>query len=204
MAEHGHYGGRTTPTDTRQGIYAAAPSGEFLASINHNDPARVAAMLEKALAAWDAMPREKRLPAAALEAAPVGRRRWEALYPADGLVLRVHTRDVDRGAGENADGRLRAWNLDFAWFRREEALAFVPGLGGARSASPSGGFSSAPKVGDRVPLPEAIVRRIARVNLVDDVRGQTPAFEDSAVEKATLSSEVAGVDGDRLRLRLEG
>src|SRR5439155_24689327 len=102
MAAHGHYGGRTTPTDTLQGIYAAAPSGEFLASINHNDPARVAAMLEKALAAWDALPREKRLPPEAVEAAPAGRPRWETLYPADGLVLRVHTRDVGReeGAGE--------------------------------------------------------------------------------------------------------
>ena len=52
VAEQGHYGGRTVPTDTRQGIYAAAPSGVLLASINHSDPRRVADMLRKALAIW--------------------------------------------------------------------------------------------------------------------------------------------------------
>jgi hypothetical protein len=38
VAEQGHYAGRTTPTDTRQGIYAFAPSGAFLGSMNSNRP----------------------------------------------------------------------------------------------------------------------------------------------------------------------
>jgi hypothetical protein len=189
VAEQGHYGGRTVPTDTRQGIYAAAPSGVLLASINHNDPRRVAAMLSKALAVWDAMPREQRLPASALEKAPVGRPRWETLYPADGLVLRVHTRDVGRAAAQGDDWRLKAWNLDFAWFRKDEATALVP---------------ADDKPGARVEVPAPITRRIVRLYLVDDVRGQTPAYEDRAIEKAALSSEVASVDGTRVTLRLLG
>ena len=195
VAEQGHYGGRTVPTDTRQGIYAAAPSGVLLASMNHNDPRRVAAMLTKALAAWDAMSREKRLPPEALEKAPSDRKRWETLYPADGLVLRVHTRDAGRdvgregAAGEGGDWRRRAWNLDFAWFHRDEALAMVP---------------SERKPGARVDVPAPIVRRIARLYLVDDVRGQTPAYEDRAIEKASLSAEVARVEDRRVVLRLVG
>ena len=38
FCEQGHYGGRTQPTNTRQGIYAIAPSGRFLASINSTNP----------------------------------------------------------------------------------------------------------------------------------------------------------------------
>lgn len=189
VAEQGHYGGRSVPTDTRQGIYAAAPSGVLLASINHNDPRRVAAMLVKALAAWEALPRAKRLPASALAKAPVGRPRWEALYPVDGLVLRVTTRDVGRETAAEDDWRAKAWNLDFAWFRREEVLAFVPGDA---------------KVGARAEVPAATARRLARLYLVDDVRGQTPAFEDRSIERATLSSEVVRVDRDRIELRLSG
>ena len=47
FCEQGHYGGRTLPTRTRQGIYAIAPSGRFLASINATQPDRIAAMLRK-------------------------------------------------------------------------------------------------------------------------------------------------------------
>ncbi len=189
VAEQGHYGGRTVPTDTRQGIYAAAPSGVLLASINHNDPRRVAAMLKTALAVWDAMPRAKRLPPSALDKDPASRPRWEALYPTDGLVLRVHTRDVGRVPKSSDDWKTRAWNLDFAWFRRDEGLAFVP---------------EGDKPGARVDVPTAIVRRLARLYLVDNVRGQTPAFEDRAIERAVITSEVVRVTGDRVELRLVG
>ena len=189
VAEQGHYGGRTVPTDTRQGIYAAAPSGVLLASINHSDPRRVAAMLVKALAAWEALPRAKRLPASALVQAPVGRPRWETLYPVDGLALRVTTRDLARESASADDWRATAWNLDFAWFRHDEALAFVP---------------ADAKPGARTDVPVAITRRLARLYLVDDVRGQTPAFEDRSIEHATLVSEVVRVDKDRVELRLAG
>jgi hypothetical protein len=194
VAEQGHYAGRTKPTDTRQGIYAAAPSGVLLASINHNDPRRVAEMLRKALAAWDAMPREKRLPATALEKGSAGGPRWESLYPEGGLVLRVTSRDVGRAeassdGSRSSDWRASAWNLDFLWFRKDEASRFVPA---ERTA------------GARTTVPDALVRRIVRLHLVDDVRGQTPPFPDSAVEKATIESEVVGVKENLVTLRLVG
>jgi hypothetical protein len=189
VAEQGHYAGRTTPTDTRQGIYAAAPSGVLLASINHNDPRRMEDMLRRALAAWEAMPRAKRLPKEVLERRPAGRARWEALLPEDGLVLRVTSRDLGRDDDAKDDWRSRAWNLDALWLRREEAASFVP--------APA-------KPGAKVEVPAPVVRRIVRLNLVDNVRGQTPPYPESAVERARLASEVTRVEGDRVLLRLAG
>lgn len=164
IAEQGHYGGRTKPTNTRQGIYAAAPSGEFLGSVNSNDPAKMRAMLEKALAKWKELPREKRL----LAEVPRERGwRWETLCPGDGLVLRVHARDLPRGDAP-ADWRAAAWNRDFAWFRKDELAALTE-----------------PEV------PRRLVVRLARLHLVDFVRGQTVPFEEKHVEKAELRCEKA-------------
>ena len=59
--EQGHYAGRTQPTNTRQGIYATAPSGVMLASINSNDPQRVARMLQSALDKWGALSEAERV-----------------------------------------------------------------------------------------------------------------------------------------------
>jgi len=59
FAEQGHYGGR--PGTTRQGTYAATPSGELLASINSNDPQRIADMLRRALDKWQTLPRTARV-----------------------------------------------------------------------------------------------------------------------------------------------
>jgi hypothetical protein len=188
VAEQGHYAGRMKPTDTRQGIYATAPNGTLLASVNSNDPRRMQEMLEKALAAWGGLPREARLPEAALEKSPKGRFRWESLYPEDGLALRVNSRDLERPS-EGADWRAHAWNQDYAWFRRDEARAFVP---------------AEPKPGAKTDVPSALVRRLARCHLVDDVRGQTPPFEDAQVERATLSSEVVSVSDGKVTLRLSG
>ena len=127
IAEKGHYAGRTRPTKTRQGIYAAAPSGHFLASINSNDPMRVKAMLERALVAWKELPEADRY----LEKPLSDRSReiWRAderKRPEDGLVLRVYSRDVDRGENPTKDWRGQAWNLDIAWLRAEDVRGFLP------------------------------------------------------------------------------
>ncbi len=94
MAEHGHYKGRKRPTGTRQGMYATAPSGEFLASVNTRSPERVAKMLRTALARWKELPREKRLLAEDPKAKKSEVKRLESRYPEDGLVLQVNSRDL--------------------------------------------------------------------------------------------------------------
>jgi hypothetical protein len=186
MAEQGHYGGR--PGSTRQGTYAAAPSGVLLASINSNDPGRIAGMLQRALDRWEKLSRDERL----LPEDPTKRsasiRRAERFYPEGGLVLQVYTRDLPRDTpGEGWRGK--AWNQDYAWFTKKEVRQFLPGH---------------PRVGQKHDVPAELIRRIARCHLVDNVRGQTSPYDERHVEKALLGAEVTAVDGDVVALRLEG
>ena len=191
VAEQGHYAGRTQPTNTRQGIYATAPSGKLLASINTRSAEQMRAMLERALAAWAALQDEERwLPAEEVTSDPGFR--WRSLYPTDGIALRVYSRDLPRGeecAPEPADWRGEASNRDVAWFRRDELASFLP---------------ETLAVGSERAVDAAIVRRLARLNLVDDVRGQVSAFEEGDVDVAELASKVVAVDGERVELALSG
>ena len=196
IAEQGHYAGYGPPkhTGTRQGTYAAAPSGVLLASINSNDPAKMADMLRRALEKWQTLSCEERLlandpHAVADEAA---RARGERLYPEGGLVLRVDTRDLPRNDSvreEPGKWHATAVNQDFAWFTKDEARQFVP-----ENPAPS-------QVHE---VPEPLIRRLARIHFVDNVRGQTPGYHDDAVKTARLTGTVTGVDGPRVSLRLDG
>jgi hypothetical protein len=188
FCELGHYGGRTVPTNTRQGIYAIAPSGRFLASINSTSAEQVAGMLRTALQRWAELPDDARwLPDADLAKLATAKR-FEDRYPADGLVLAEYVRDLDRPVDER-DWRTRAWNQDQAWFTAAEAHALVP-----ERAEP----------GAAVDVPARLVGRLARLHLCDTVRGQTPPFAKDAVQEAALRCEVVRVDGERVHLRLSG
>ncbi|MGQ0614937.1 MAG: hypothetical protein ACT4PV_14475 [Planctomycetaceae bacterium] len=190
IAEQGHYAGRTQPTNTRQGIYAAAPNGILLASINTRSPREMAAMLRRALVKWEGLLTEERLFASDPRERPEGRRRLEELYPEGGLVLRQVSRDLPRkGEAQPTDWRSEAFNLDFAWFRKEEARAMLP---------------ETIEAGQRHAVPAPLVRRLARLHLVDNVRGQTIPYDEKQVQEAVLSVEILAVDGAMVTLRLEG
>jgi hypothetical protein len=185
VAEQGHYAGRTKPTNTRQGIYAFAPSGAFLGSMNSNRPENMVKMLTAALAKWEALPEEERYP----QTVPT-QWTWAELYPADGLVLRVYSRDLPRDDQElPTDWRRRAWNQDFAWFRKAELAGFLP---------------QDPAPGATKDVPRKLVERLATLHLVDNVRGQTPAFNAEHLREGSLASEVMSVEGDVVHLRLSG
>jgi hypothetical protein len=188
FCEQGHYGGRTLPTRTRQGIYAIAPSGAFLASINSTQPDKVAAMLRAALAKWRELPDDqRRLPPDKLQEV-AATARFEDRFPADGLVLAEYVRDLGRSA-DPRDWRTQAWNEDQAWFTKDEARSMVPGDDA---------------VGAAVHVPDRLVARLVRLHLVDTVRGQTPPFPNDAIVAAQLHSEVVRRDGARVHLQLTG
>ncbi len=186
FCEKGHYGGRTKPSNTRQGIYAVTATGEFLASINTRDAKAVVKMLRDAQAKFEAMSRAVRSgDRPALEPAAV--RRFETLQPDDGLTLQVFTRDLPR-AKTTEGWRGEAWNQDHAWLRRDEALSCVP----------------AAKVGAEQAMPLPVLQRLVRAHLVDNVRGQTYSHRVEDIETARLVFQTTAVQGDELLLRLDG
>jgi hypothetical protein len=184
FCEEGHYGGRTRPTSTRQGIYALAPSGAFLSSCNTHSPERVARMLREALSRWQELPAERRVLQDEQRREIAATERFVDRYPDDGLVLAEYLRDLDRPVGD--DWRTRAWNQDQVWFTRAEAASLVP---------------DGVDVGARCDVPRRLVERLVCLHLVDSVRGQTPALPRDAVLAARLSSEVVAADGDGVHLR---
>ena len=197
VAEKGHYAGRTEPTNTRQGTYALTPSGIFLASVNTRSPKDMARMLETALEKWKTLSRDDRLGVADPRATTGAIERYESLFPAGGLALRVTSRDLPRaGGGEPAeprghrDWRVKAWNQDTAWFKPEEARELLP-------PAPA-------KPGDRREVPKPLVDRIVRAHLIDNVRGQTTCYAETEVVAASLASTVEAENGNRVFVRLDG
>jgi hypothetical protein len=188
VAEQGHYAGRTQPSATRQGIYACTAEGRLLASINTREAEPMLGMLREALDRW----RDRRADAgrpelpASYEPDP----RYRREYPSDGLVLKVYTRDLPRAVEPGlAGGHRDAVNYDHAWFTKEEAASLV-----------------APDVraGTQYPVPEPIVRRLARFHLLDNVRGETPMWRADDVQRAEMMLTVTAARSDRLELRLDG
>lgn len=186
FCEEGHYGGPNR--QTRQGIYCHTPSGRFLGSVNTTDPRRMERMLKDALDRWKAMPKKERY----LDYDPATRRdgiqRRERQYPEDGLPLRVYTRDMPRKDLPD-DWRGVAWNVDSLWYRKDEARSLLP----RRLAK-----------GQTVEWPEALVGRLVRHNLVDNVRGQTNGYGADHVQTARLRTEVVRVKKHLVTVRFEG
>ncbi len=188
FCEEGHYGGRTRPTGTRQGIYCCTPSGRFLASVNTTDPKRMARMLSEALAAWAKTPEGDRYlnydPAT--KASSIGRA--EQNVPKDGLLLRVYSRDVPARKASRAWLEL-AWNVDSLWYRRDEIRELLP---------------KKIVVGAKQIWPEALAQRLIRTGLVDNVRGQTLAYDANHVRDAQIKSEITAINEGVATVRISG
>jgi hypothetical protein len=192
FCEEGHYGGRDRPSSTRQGIYACTPAGTFLGSLNHNRPERVVRMLRAALEKWESLDEEARFGTEPPPERPDDLSRPEDRYPEDGLVLRVHTRDLPRKGGDApADWRASAWNVDFAWFRADEVRALFA-------------TTAAGEPGEPHAAPAKLASRLARCHLVDNVRGQTPALDARDVEAADWTTTLESLTDDVARIRIEG
>jgi hypothetical protein len=200
FSELGHY---RSPGTTRQGTYAVSPSGVLLASVNSNDPKRIADMMQKSLAKWQTLTREERLLPYDPKTKVAEIKRPERYYPEDGLVLYVTSRDLPREPEkaklQKQDWRLTAWNQDYAWFTKTEAKQFLP----PPKSGPKGGEKGW-QVGQKHDLPLPIVHRIVCAHLIDNVRGQTAPFDEKQVKKARLTAEITEIEGSIVWLHLEG
>jgi hypothetical protein len=167
-----------------QGHYAVAPNGELLAASSSADPKVLVEMMKQGLTKWATLSREQRLlPKPPDPTAAENWRRKEKLYPDDGLVLRVVARDQTRERWPDS-------NLDYAWFRKDEARTLLP---------------AELKKGAKHNLPSELVHRLARFHLLDNVHALNYTFfPKEAIEKARLTSTVVQVEDDLVSLSFEG
>lgn len=199
VAEQGHYAGRTVPSATRQGQYAFTANGKLLSSTNTRDADKMLGMMIQALDRWQEPSHSRVVGSSAQGLQPAGALpaytpdpRYASRYPADGLVLRVTTRDLPREARRRpVDWRGNAVNFDYAWFTKDEARSLLP---------------EEPEIhlGARRDVPVALVRRLARFHLLDSALGETPTWREDEVRAAQLTTEVVGMDASCVHLRLQG
>lgn len=183
MANQGHYG---KGGGTRQGIYAMAPSGKLLGSVNSLDADRVLTMLQESLDVWEAMPDAERWLSPDDDLMP--EHRWENSFPERGLVLKSACRDVPADGTPSGERGTR-WNRDHAWFNAEEARGWLPDtltVGATREVS------------------QTVMDRLTGYHLVDNVIGQTIPYAPSETEASRITSEVVEVAGPRVTLELRG
>ena len=185
-----------------QGLYVTTTEGEVLGSRNRlfpggkasvhgvgSDPDRFLWMLRRALVNWE----NRKTQREALEIEDLAYRdsrfSW-AGYPEDGLVLHLGVRDLPRQMDTRPSGMKReAHNQDYVWFRREEVLSMVP---------------SDAVVGDVIPLPEGLVRRLGRYHLADYVRGETSSWSSESIRDASMTLTVTDKTPEWVDLRLSG
>jgi hypothetical protein len=148
----------------------------------------MAGMLRRALDKWNAMTPFERKSSEDVAAKTAEVKRPEALYPEDGLALRVFSRDLPR-ENQAKDWRGSAWNQDYASFRKAEVRSMLP---------------SNLQRGQIQRVPDVLIRRLVRFNFVDNVRGQTPPLNDKDIVRAELTAEVVGVSNETVEVVFRG
>jgi hypothetical protein len=179
---------------TYQGVFVAAPSGLLLAGSHEDmhDPRKVERLMRRGLERWGKLSAAERLmtkEVLARAVAELDEVEGRSRFPRDGLVLRVVCRDLPRSPRPSTSPSRNAYNQDYAWFRKDEARAFLP---------------VTPARGAKRQVPRDLVERLARFHLVDLVRGHTAPFPQRAVEHAGITAAVVDVKGNLVSLRYQG
>jgi hypothetical protein len=183
---------------TYQGVFVATPGGLLLAGSHEDmhDPRKVETLMRRGLEKWKKlsagdsvvrrlMSREE----FARAVAELGEVEGKSQFPQGGFVLSVICRDLPRSPKPSTSPSRNAYNQDYAWFRKDEARAFLP---------------EQPIKGARGKVRRDLVERLARFHFVDLVRGHTASFPQQAVERAELTAEVIDVKDDLVSLGYTG
>ncbi|MEE2826081.1 MAG: hypothetical protein VYE64_05595 [Planctomycetota bacterium] len=181
MAADGHYG---PGGGTKQGIYVCTPAGKLLGSINSLSADAVRKMMERSLAAWQALPEADRL---ARPAPLKPAHRWEWSAPAKGLILKETIRYLTNEAPETQTPEPR-FNHDFAWFSADEARRLIP---------------ESPTVGATYSVPPEIYRRLARCHLLNTAHGEGGTYQANQIE-GDLTVTILQADAEQIHIQLRG
>lgn len=181
---------------TRQGIYVLTADGELLSWKNAGQNAEVTRdELKRALARYRKLPANRREPGAVTVGEP-GKPdpNYTRTPPTGGLIVRVHTRILDRaddgyckGACKSTGGDSAA--RDFLWLTRDEVRSLAP-------AKTEPGFT--------YDLPKPVADRIVRFHLIDNTRGEPPFWDRDHIRRSKLMLTVVRATPDAVELRLDG
>jgi len=113
-------------------------------------------------------------------------------FPKGGLILRQTMRDLPRP--DQPHHKTDSHNFDHVWMTAEEVKTFTP---------------AKPEPGLKYEIPEKIVRRLVKFHLIDQVKGESPKWEESQILNASINAivtQVADVESGtpRIRIRLKG
>jgi hypothetical protein len=181
--------------ETRQGLYVFTWSGTLLAYRNSFDPTAIKELLAQAWAKWEELSVDERKPKPFKHPSVEPDPRFHRAPPEEGLVLRVHARELDGGGGGSyreapaRDSRPNLASIDHMWLKPEEWKGLIP---------------SQMKVGFRIPVPPSVVRRMVRFHLVDNTRGEPPMWAKEEVRKAQMWITVDKVYKGLFQFKLTG
>ena len=189
IAEQGHYAGRTKPTSTRQGLYIATVDGTLLASNNTGSPIEVLRLMHKGINAWNRGAKNSK---GKFKSSAEPDENYKVTFPEGGLILRETMRDLPRP--RQLHHKTAPHNFDHVWMTAEEVKSFAP---------------AKPEPGLKYEIPEKYVRRLVQFHLIDQVKGESPAWEKSQIINASISALVTQVADEesgtpRIRIKLKG
>jgi hypothetical protein len=181
---------------TRQGIYCLTADGKLLIYKNAGQaPDVMRDVLKQGLREWKKLPEERRKPGAVkvedlAKTDPI----YSRTPPADGLIVNVYTRILDRDKGEFCKGTCKTLGgdrpaRDHLWLNADEWKKLVP---------------SEPKKGNSFPLPPAIAERMLRFHLTDNTRGEPPMWRKEDIRSEALKLTVERATPALVKLRLDG
>jgi len=199
---------------TKQGLYMIGPDGEYLEGkfAANGLPDDILQRMERALERWQKLRREQRY---ANKPVPKVVSTLPPEVAGKEFVLRVHSRDLPRGEGEQCGLRFdpalhadKGWLEFIKWAWNENWLA----VDNWQVLVPEGKLEQA--------VDEGFVMLLAQQMLIDNVRGQAGTWRKEAVKTATMTmqgerragstkityrGEVVLEDGERsMRLKLYG
>lgn len=182
---------------TRQGIYCFTADGELLAYKNAGQDADVMREVFRAgLVKWNKLPAERRRPGAVKVENP-GKTdaRYTRTLPPGGANVTVFTRILDNDAqGQFCKGTCETLGGDRAardhlWLTAVDIQSLLAG---------------ATRPGVSFAMPSNIAARIARFHLLDNTRGEPPAWQQNEIRANEMTLTVETVTTDKVIMRLTG
>jgi hypothetical protein len=171
-------------------------SGKLLSYKNAQDAKVMTEAVKQGLAKWNSLPQAETKPGAVK--VPDLKKpdpRYTRTLPKGGLILKCYTRILDRdgkhflkrGSCKFAGGDRAA--RDHVWLTEPQWQGMVP---------------TKPKKGDRGSIPDGVIEKLVRYHLVDNTRGEPPAWQKAEIRKSSLIYEVLEVTPKTVHFRLKG